>query len=101
VSGYLVCRDFDTAEAYLTWASEHRDLAKSLPTVRTGRGYHVYFRSRECTKIKNLGDGELRGNGYCLLPPSRHPSGGTYEWVVPLNGTVPEVNPFATALAVS
>ncbi|MBI3465352.1 MAG: bifunctional DNA primase/polymerase [Planctomycetes bacterium] len=41
VSGCLACRDFDRAEAYECWAGQHPDLARLLPTVRTGRGYHV------------------------------------------------------------
>jgi len=43
VSGGLACRDFDTEQAYQQWAGEHRDLADKLPTVKTARGYHVYF----------------------------------------------------------
>jgi len=94
VSGNLVCRDFDVAEEYHEWAEKHPDWAKTLPTVRTGRGFHVYFRSRGHTKIQKLGDGELRGGGYCLLPPSKHPSGSLYEWVVTLSdGEIPEIDP--------
>jgi len=45
VSGSLICRDFDVMEAYEQWAAEHPDPAKTLPTVTTARGRHVYFRS--------------------------------------------------------
>lgn len=88
VSDDLVCRDFDDESAYRKWSGEHPKLAASLPTVRTGRGFHVYFRSHELG-IKKQGDGELRGAGYCLLPPSRHPSGTVYEWVVELRDEPP------------
>lgn len=98
-SGGLTCRDFDEQGAYERWASAHPDLAGSLPTVRTGRGFHVYFRS-DATRITCFDDGELRGAGYCLLPPSRHPSGAIYEWVVPLpDGELPFIDPIAAGLA--
>lgn len=97
VSGNLVCRDFDTPESYDRWKSAHPDLAALLPTVRTGRGYHVYFRNATINKTHHIKDaagnrtGELRGKGYCLLPPSEHPDGGRYTWLVALDGEVPEV----------
>ena len=81
-SGGLVCRDFDVQEAYDKWAAHHSDLASILPTVATARGRHVYCCSNH-RGIKKLDDGELRGAGYCLLPPSRHPDGPVYEWLIP------------------
>jgi hypothetical protein len=100
VSGGLVCRDFDDLAAYDRWAADYPRLATGLPTVETGRpGRHVYCRadidqiraaSPTGAGIIKLGDGELRGSGgYCLLPPSRHPSGHVYGWVVPVNGEIP------------
>jgi hypothetical protein len=100
VSGGLVCRDFDDMGAYERWAAEFPDLAKALPTVETARpGRHVYCRGdvaeiREASGsgagIIDLGDGEMRGTGgYCLLPPSRHPDGHDYRWLIPLNVAVP------------
>lgn len=84
VSGDLVCRDFDTVQAYESWAAAYPDLAQRLPTVRTARGYHVYFQAR-IDGIKHLPDGELRaGGGYCLLPASVHPEGPVYQWAISL-----------------
>jgi len=92
VSGGLVCRDFDAMEGYERWKELYPDLAATLPTVATARGRHVYFRATEQTIVK-LVDGELRGNGYCLLPPSRHPDGPQYRWLVPLpDGDLPLIN---------
>ena len=87
VSGGLVCRDFDDPEAFTRWKEGHPDYAAALPTVATARGGHVYFRAEEDDlRFVNLADGEYRGDSghYCLLPPSRHPSGSMYRWLVPL-----------------
>ena len=100
VSGGLTCRDFDDIATYDRWAANNPRLATELPTVETGRpGRHVYCRVdigqiRAATStgagIIKLGDGELRGSGgYCLLPPSRHPSGHEYRWIVPPNNEIP------------
>jgi len=89
VSGNLACRDFDEAGAYSAWAAAHPQLARSLPTVRTHRGAHVYF-TAPVGKTLPFGDGELRGaRSLCVLPPSPHPKGGAYEWVVALGDCPP------------
>jgi hypothetical protein len=100
VSGGLVCRDFDDLAAYGKWAAEHPELASRLPTVETARGRHVYFRST-WTGFKDLGDGELRGDSkhYCLLPPSKHPGGRRYKWLIPLpDAPLPQIDPYAVGL---
>lgn len=110
VSGGLVSRDFDAMAGYERWAAENPTLASGLPTVATHRGRHVYCRASpdsvraarsalgkapENTGALHLDDGELRaGVGcYSVLPPSMHPTGGCYKWVVPLPpGDLPEVD---------
>ncbi len=82
VSGHLVCRDFDEEAAYERWKVEFPDLAATLATVRTGKGYHVYFMA-VVEKTGHFPDGELRGEGAtCVVPPSPHPNGSTYEWLI-------------------
>ncbi len=58
--------------------------------ARTGSGggsMHIYFRYPESRAVPNstdrLGRGlDIRGKGgYVVAPPSRHLSGGTYEWL--------------------
>lgn len=58
------------------------------PTWRSARGEHRLFRwepwmpATACTKVDDL---EIRLGGRAaqsVLPPSRHPAGGVYEWIV-------------------
>lgn len=93
VSNHLACRDFDKADSYEGWSARNANFASHLPTVQTGRGYHVYFRNENCA-LTVLADGELRGSGgVCLLPPSVHPTGKRYEWIIPLGNEVPLIDP--------
>jgi hypothetical protein len=94
VSRDLVIRDFDDAVAYLKWKRSHPRSARALPAVKTRRGFHVYLKSAEGFIGKDkLGDGEFRGDRghYTVVPPSRHPDGGRYEWVEEFDGLVPWV----------
>lgn len=101
ISEGLACRDFDTVESYAAWSSAHPSEGKILPTVRTARGYHVYFH-RNALATRRKGDGEIRANGaYCLLPPSLHPCGPAYQWIIPPSGVIPEVDPQCAGLAES
>lgn len=110
VSGGFVCRDFDRMDSYEAWAKEYPTLAATLPTVATGRsggGRHVYCRvdlPEVLTMLKGagslkLGDGEFRvSDSICLLPPSVHPSGTSYSWLIPPNGEIPLCDPFEVGL---
>ena len=99
VSGGLACRDYDVADAYRSWKADHPKSARTLPTVKTARGYHVYFTGPE--GFEDFGDGEYRADSlhYCVLPPSRHRHGQIYEWVIPLpDGPLPQVDPVKKGL---
>jgi hypothetical protein len=87
VSGGLAVRDFDDAGAYRRWADDNPDLAAAMPTARTYRGFHVYGRLAAENFI-NFGDGELRADSkhYVVAPPSIHPEGTVYTWLVPPRG---------------
>ncbi len=57
------------------------------PTVRTGRGAHVYYQ-HDPTVGNRTGllahvDLKAAGGGYVIAPPSRHASGRVYEWKIP------------------
>jgi hypothetical protein len=100
VSGGVVVRDFDDKAVFDRWVAEHPEWAASLPTVATARGLHVYLRSADTRSRKVVG-GELRGDGnYVLAPPSKHPDGATYKWLIPLpdDGDIPEADLVAIGL---
>jgi hypothetical protein len=92
VSDGLVIRDFDLEASYIRWAGGFPDLAQVLPTARTAKGFHLYFRGPE--GFKALGDGEYRGDPghYTLIPPSLHPSGKPYQWLLEPKGEIPWVD---------
>jgi hypothetical protein len=85
VSGGLAVRDFDQADAYFAWGAKHPDDAAKLPTVKTARGYHVYGHLDD-EAFTTFDDGELRATSghFIVVPPSAHPDGPAYSWIVPL-----------------
>lgn len=64
------------------------------PEVASPRGRHLYFRGSTHGTIK-LDYGELRSRGsYIVCPPSVHPSGKSYVWLVEPGGPLIEVPQF-------
>lgn len=59
------------------------------PTCLTGRGAHLYFRhpGQPVRNAVALEDGiDVRGDGgFCVIPPSIHPSGEAYRWATGLS----------------
>jgi hypothetical protein len=87
-SGGLTVLDCDSVQAYNWWAEKHPDL--DLPTVKSGRGYHIYFRSN-LTADKSFDKIELKANGLVSVPPSMHKSKVRYKWITPLPAKVAEL----------
>jgi len=85
ITGYwrnLVALDFDTLEDYHAW----HGLKGQTWTVRTARGYHVWFELAEDPgRSRMFVDGQgheflLRAKGgYCISPPSIHHTGARYR----------------------
>lgn len=77
----LTVLDFDSPLPYYQW---RRRTGLDSYTIRTGRGYHVYFYLTEPppTTLSMGGDaGEIKGNGYVVTAPSMHRNGRQYERV--------------------
>lgn len=81
ISGNLIVIDFDSIDYYREVA---HFLGDEAPTVRTKKGFHVYFKSKGDLKYRNTKIAfdndkvlcEIRANGgYALVPPSFYGSG--------------------------
>lgn len=76
-------------------------LPTTAPRVLTGSGYHVYLSVDKPVPdrigLLNTNGGkpqvDIRGVGCAILPPSIHPNGKHYQWVVPLEGKPPSASP--------
>lgn len=80
-SGLLVI-DLDSREAYL----EARELGlPDGPVVGTGKGAHVYYRSKgvtgRATRQGRSHSIDVLAKGYVVAPPSLHANGRKYVWV--------------------
>ena len=85
--------DFDNPDIYQMFIWENAQLLKDAPTIRTSRGYHVWFKPRKPVKSFTGNGIEVKGLGsIVVVPPSIHPSGARYEFEKPLNGKLPEID---------
>lgn len=89
-SGRLLVVDFDVADIFNEWAKDDPDRC-ATPHVKTARGYHVYYRVDDGEPLPSNGmifyhgkqAGERKSTGgYVLGPPSVHPSGHIYKWII-------------------
>ena len=85
ISDGLVVVDFDRIESYDEWCES--DMTRWLmPTVETAHGRHVYVRVKDEINGNHHNSSrmiDLRGaGGYVVAPPSVHPTGWVYRWVM-------------------
>lgn len=62
---------------------KHGDLPKTISAKTGGGGYHYFFNHPNCkikTKLEGYPGIDIKSNGYIVVAPSIHPSGGIYEW---------------------
>ncbi len=78
--------------SFCSLVERHGTWSKTLTAI-TAHGRHFYFDWPTSGTIRNsagkLGAGlDVRGDGgYCVIPPSTHPSGAVYEWAADLQVT--------------
>jgi len=83
--------DVDSPEGWRDLLNANGGELPPCPTVRTGKGTHLYFAMPDGLELGNragLGGGafDVRGNGgYVVAPPSIHPDGRRYQWVTVAN----------------
>jgi hypothetical protein len=81
VSGFIVLDDDDDGATL----AQHDWHVPPTPTAKTARGHQYYFRCPDegFPTFDVTGKLEVRGDGaYVAAPPSVHPSGVVYEWVI-------------------
>lgn len=73
---------------------------KLLPSVFTAKGLHFYFQTTKGQNLVGFRSGwDWRGEGgYVVAPPSRHATGGLYEWRTSIDGALPTAPEFLLQL---
>ncbi len=76
----LVIVDFDNEAGYELWLALYGVRYADTYTVSTGRGHHLYYYIEDMPQYTmSWFGGEIKSSGYCLIPPSTHPSGTAYK----------------------
>lgn len=79
-------------------------LLPGAPRSKTAHGAHVFLAGSVPDRVGLLSTNgkkpqvDIRGVGYVVAPPSIHPDGPSYEWIVPLTATLPPAPPELLAL---
>lgn len=84
--------DIDGEEGAIQWADLNGEpLISDRWVAKTGRGLHLWFATWRPSPTIKLGSKlDLKGvGGYVAAPPSKHPDGGTYEWLIPPGAEAP------------
>lgn len=89
---YFYVVDLDSKELLGSFYESHPELM-CAPLVSTGRGWHIYMTWKEQVRTRHTPGIDIIANGYVLAPPSIHPNGHVYKFIVPLRGMPPTYNP--------
>ncbi|NJL26453.1 MAG: DNA primase [Thermoanaerobaculia bacterium] len=81
--GYVVL-DVDSDEALFRLKAEDRELPATA-RGRTAKGFHYWYRTKQSVqnRVGLLPGIDVRApGGYVVVPPSIHPTGAAYKWLV-------------------
>jgi hypothetical protein len=85
----LFAIDVDGPEGHLSLKNRAVHIGPGTPTSLTGKGVHYLFRGDQPDRVGLLPQVDVRGRGIIVVPPSIHPNGRQYTWLVPPD-TIPE-----------
>ena len=89
---YFYVVDLDTKDSLATFYEAHPTLI-GAPLISTGKGWHIYLTWKKEPKTRHFKGTDIIANGYVLCPPSIHPNGHVYKFIIPLKGLPPCYNP--------
>jgi len=87
--------DFDSPEIFAKFAAENIEhLPDGLPLVKTGRGFHLWFRSSEPLRDAHFDGIDIKADGgQIVAPPSIHPkTNRPYRFLWQLGDSIPKLN---------
>ena len=93
--GNFAVIDFDNENAFFTFAEANvENLPKNIPVVKTGRGYHVWFRPTQPLRDMHFDGIDLKGTGgMVVVPPSIHPKyNRRYQFIWGVEDGIPELD---------
>jgi len=87
--------DFDSQEAFTRFIAANIEyLSSDMPIVRTGRGYHLWFKPTKPLRNAHFeGVDIIAEGGQAVSPPSIHPSTHKrYKFIRPPKGPLPQLD---------
>lgn len=82
----LCVLDIDIPDANVLWqVMQELGIPDGTATVKTGNGYHLYFRAEGLPQVRRIKPNkscyDVLAKGYVIMPPSQHKTGGKYVFV--------------------
>lgn len=93
--GNFAVIDFDDEQTFFNFAEANIDnLPKNIPVIKTGRGYHIWFRPTQPLKDQHFEKIDIKGEGgQVVAPPSIHPkTGKRYQFIWPVVDGIPTLD---------
>jgi len=93
--GNFAVLDFDTKQDFYDFVAENIErLPSDAPIVKTGRGYHVWFRPARPLKSMRFEGVDIKAEGGLVVaPPSIHPdTNRRYKFIRPPKEDIPELD---------